>query len=125
MVSGDPELLRRAFGNLLMNVRTHTPAGTTATLTATADDNQISVAVSDDGPGVPPADLGRVFDRFYRAGAPARRPGSGLGLAIVAEIAAAHGGIAAAYPGQPDGLTITVSVPQVASTAQSLASAVV
>jgi len=125
MVSGDPELLRRAFGNLLMNVRTHTPAGTTATLTATADDNQISIAVSDDGPGVPPADLGRVFDRFYRAGAPARRPGSGLGLAIVAEIAAAHGGIAAAYPGQPDGLTITVSVPQVASTAQSLASAVV
>ena len=125
MVSGDRELLRRAFGNLLMNVRTHTPEGTTATLTATGDGNRISIAVSDDGPGVRPGDLGRVFDRFYRAGAPAQRPGSGLGLSIVAEIAAAHGGAAAACPGQPDGLTITVAIPQVASTALSLASAAV
>jgi two-component system OmpR family sensor kinase len=125
MVSGDRELLRRAFGNLLMNVRTHTPEGTTATLTATADGGRISVAVSDDGPGVPSGDLSRVFDRFYRASAPPQRPGSGLGLAIVAEIAAAHGGTAAAHPGQPDGLTVTVAVPQGASTAQSLARAVV
>jgi len=125
LVSGDRELLRRAFGNLLMNVRTHTPEGTTATLTATGDGSRISVAVSDDGPGVRPGDLGRIFDRFYRAGAPAQRPGSGLGLSIVAAIAAAHGGAAAACPGQPDGLTITLAIPQVASTALSLASAAV
>jgi two-component system OmpR family sensor kinase len=124
-VSGDRELLHRAFGNLLMNVRTHTPEGTTATLTATRDGSQISVAVSDDGPGVPAGDLSRIFDRFYRASAPAQRPGSGLGLAIAAEIAAAHGGTAAARPGQPCGLTVTLAVPQTASTAQSLASAMV
>lgn len=128
MVSGDQEQLRRAFGNLLANVRTHTPEGTTATLTATRDGDLISVAVSDDGPGVPPGDLHRVFDRFYRAGAPAQRAGSGLGLAIVAEIAAAHDGTATSDPGQPSGLIVTVAIPagpQAASTAQSLASAVV
>jgi two-component system, OmpR family, sensor kinase len=125
LVSGDRELLRQAFGNLLMNVRTHTPEGTTASLTATGDGGRISVTVCDDGPGVRPGDLGRIFDRFYRAGAPAQRPGSGLGLSIVAGIAAAHGGTAAACPGQPDGLTVTVAIPQVASTALSLASAAV
>jgi two-component system OmpR family sensor kinase len=48
------------------------------------------VQVSQDGPGVPADRLPRIFDRFYRAGAPARQPGSGLGLAIVTEIAATN-----------------------------------
>ena len=52
----------------------------------------MAVEVSDDGPGVPADQLPRIFDRFYRAGAPSRRPGSGLGLAIVAAVAAAHDG---------------------------------
>ncbi len=100
-VIGDEELLRRAIDNILGNVAAHTPAGSTATLTATAQDGQVVLAVSDDGPGVPPDQLPRIFDRFYRAGVPSRRPGSGLGLAIVAAVAAAHDGQVAAAAQRP------------------------
>jgi two-component system OmpR family sensor kinase len=110
-VPGDEELLRRAIDNVLANVAAHTPEGSTAILTATGDGRQVAVEVRDDGPGVPPDQLPRIFDRFYRAGVPSRRPGSGLGLAIAAAIAAAHGGQVAAAPGEPHGLRITVILP--------------
>jgi two-component system, OmpR family, sensor kinase len=113
-VIGDEELLRRAIDNILGNVAAHTPAGSTATLTATAQDGQVVLAVSDDGPGVPPGQLPRIFDRFYRAGVPSRRPGSGLGLAIVAAVAAAHGGQVAATAvtaSEPHGLCVTLTFP--------------
>ena len=107
----DPEMLSRAIDNLLANVRAHTPEGTVATVTARADDGgQVVVEVSDNGPGVPPDRLGRIFDRFYRAGSP--RSGSGLGLAIVTEIAAAHEGTAHARLNHPHGLSITVTWPE-------------
>ena len=116
-VPGDEELLRRAIDNILGNVAAHTPAGSTATLTATAQDGRVVLAISDDGPGVPPDQLPRIFDRFYRAGVPSRRPGSGLGLAIVAAVAAAHGGQVAATTAttaEPLGLCITLALPAAA-----------
>jgi two-component system OmpR family sensor kinase len=127
---GDEELLCRAIDNLLANVRTHTPEGTVASVTATVHGSEVTVEVSDDGPGVPAGQLSRIFDRFYRAGAPSYRPGSGLGLAIVAEIAAAHDGIASATLNEPHGLRVTLTLPveaghDEARTAQSRASAVV
>jgi two-component system, OmpR family, sensor kinase len=109
-VHGDRELLRRALDNLLANVRTHTPPGTTANVTVLGTDDGIAIEVDDDGPGVPQDDLPRIFDRFYRANAPVRRPGSGLGLAIVAEIAAAHGGTVRAIANEPHGLSIALTV---------------
>jgi two-component system, OmpR family, sensor kinase len=110
-VIGDEELLRRAIDNILGNVAAHTPEDSTATLSATARDGQVVLEVSDDGPGVPPDQLPRIFDRFYRAGVPSRRPGSGLGLAIVAAVAAAHGGQVTAAASQPHGLRVTLTLP--------------
>lgn len=110
-MTGDEELLRRAVGNLCANVLVHTPRDATGTIAATASDGQVRIEVSDDGPGVAADKLPRVFERFYRAGAGASRPGSGLGLAIVAEVAAAHGGIAEASPASPHGLRITLTLP--------------
>ena len=103
-VTGDEELLRRAIDNILGNVAAHTPDGSTATITVTGRAGHVVLDVSDDGPGVPPEQLSRIFDRFYRAGVPSRRPGSGLGLAIVAAVAAAHDGTVAAAASHPHGL---------------------
>jgi two-component system, OmpR family, sensor kinase len=110
-VNGDAELLRRAVDNLLANVRAHTAAGTTATITATGSADLVTVEVSDDGPGVPAGQLPHIFDRFYRAGPQAHRPGSGLGLAVVAAVAAAHEGTAGAALNDPHGLRITLTLP--------------
>jgi two-component system OmpR family sensor kinase len=110
-VTGDEELLRRAVDNILANVTAHTPEGSTASVTAAGRDGCVVVEVSDDGPGVPPGQLSRVFERFYRAAAPSYRPGSGLGLAIVAAIASSHRGSVAAAPAEPHGLRIIVTLP--------------
>jgi two-component system OmpR family sensor kinase len=75
--TGDEELLRRAVNNLLANVRAHTPGDTTATLTAAQCNGSITIEVSDDGPGVPPDQLARIFDRFYRSGRGCPGPASG------------------------------------------------
>jgi two-component system OmpR family sensor kinase len=111
IVVGDEELLQRAVDNLLANVRTHTPSGTTAVITVTGHDGTVSIEVADDGPGVPAGELPRIFDRFYRADSPVRRPGSGLGLAIVSGIAAAHGGMVRAAASHPHGLRVTLTLP--------------
>jgi two-component system, OmpR family, sensor kinase len=111
VADGDAELLRRAISNLLGNVRTHTPEGTAAMVTAARANGTITVGVSDDGPGVPADQLPRIFDRFYRGAAPSPRPGTGLGLAIVAAIAAAHDGTAEATPNSPRGLSVTLKLP--------------
>jgi two-component system OmpR family sensor kinase len=113
VTEGDQEMLRRALDNLLANVGTHTPDGTTATITAARHDGQVRIEVSDDGPGVPAGELPRIFDRFYRAGAPPQRRGSGLGLAIVAAIAAAHHGTVQATLNEPHGLRVTLALPSV------------
>jgi signal transduction histidine kinase len=93
-VSADRERLGQILRNLLSNAVTHTPEGGEVTVTADASGDAVSVAVRDTGPGIAPAHLERVFDRFYRAD-PARARatgGSGLGLAIVKQLVEAHGG---------------------------------
>jgi two-component system OmpR family sensor kinase len=108
---GDEELLRRAVDNLLANVHAHTPDGTVAAITAAQRDGSVAIEISDNGPGVPPAQLPRIFERFYRAGAPSHRPGSGLGLAIVTAITTAHKGTAEAALNAPHGLRVTLTLP--------------
>jgi two-component system sensor histidine kinase MprB len=69
------------------------------------------LTVTDAGPGIRPADLPHVFDRFYRAAAARSMPGSGLGLAIVAQTAAQHGGTVTAAPREPHGTVVTIRLP--------------
>jgi two-component system OmpR family sensor kinase len=98
LVVGDEAGLHQVVANLLANARTHTPAGTTVAVSVESTATHRVVRVRDDGPGIPPAFLPAVFERFTRAdGSRARATGdgtggSGLGLAIVAALTAAHGG---------------------------------
>jgi signal transduction histidine kinase len=91
-VSGDRAQLVRAVRNLVDNARRHAASRVLVTLRAEGPDAVVDVA--DDGPGVPPADRDRVFERFVRLDEARARSdgGAGLGLAIVREIVAAHHG---------------------------------
>ncbi len=100
-VPGDPDRLRQAIGNLLANARVHTPPGTRVTLALEVGDETVAVTAADDGPGIDPRLVPRLFERFTRgddARSPSGVPGgggqssTGLGLAIVAAIVEAHGG---------------------------------
>jgi two-component system OmpR family sensor kinase len=93
-VLGDEARLRQVLGNLVNNAILHTPSGTPVEVRVRAEGQDAVLEVADKGPGLPPDQAERVFERFYRAD-PARARisgGTGLGLAIVAAIVAAHGG---------------------------------
>ena len=93
-VHGDGERLHQVLANLLSNARKHTPDGTTVTTALSVSDAQVTLEVSDDGPGIPAEQQADLFDRFTRAdpGRPSGHGSSGLGLAIARGIAVAHGG---------------------------------
>ncbi len=94
-VWGDPGDLAHILDNLIENAVRYTPSGSEIVVEANGARDEASLTVSDSGPGIPPEDRDRVFDRFYR-GSNGRRagPGTGLGLAIVAELAARwHGNV--------------------------------
>ncbi len=97
-VTGDPAALERAITNLLDNAVKWSPEGGTVRVELT----QGTVMVADQGRGIAPADLPRVFDRFYRSTDSRGMPGSGLGLSIVRAVAERHGGVVRAGTG-PDG----------------------
>jgi two-component system sensor histidine kinase MprB len=87
-VRGDRVRLERAVMNLLDNARKWSPPGAVVSVEVAAG----GIVVRDRGPGIDPADLPYVFDRFYRSADARRLPGSGLGLAIVRQVAEMHGG---------------------------------
>jgi two-component system phosphate regulon sensor histidine kinase PhoR len=93
-VLADRDQASRAVLNVLHNAVKFTPRGGAVLLTASveADGQHIVVQVADEGPGIAPSDLGRVFERFYRGDQARGSPGTGLGLAITRHILRAHGG---------------------------------
>jgi two-component system OmpR family sensor kinase len=122
VVVGDRLRLHQLFANLLSNVRTHTPAGTTATISVLPGHDEVAVSVTDDGPGVSAEALPRLFDRFYREDESRSREngGSGLGLSIVAAIVRTHGGRILASNAAGGGLIMTVVLPRPVGTAAVL-----
>lgn len=96
-VQADPDRIRQVLHNLLSNALRHTPAGGQITIRVDrlkAGGSFVRITVADTGPGIPPADLPHVFDRFWRADKSRSREqgGSGLGLAIARKLVEAHGG---------------------------------
>ncbi len=90
MVEGDPDRLRQALDNVIANAIGHSPAGGTVRITAGREAHSVVIAVADDGDGVAPEDIDRIFEPGVRL--TTTRPGSGLGLAVVRAIARGHGG---------------------------------
>ncbi|MGP8060364.1 MAG: sensor histidine kinase [Acidimicrobiales bacterium] len=113
-VTGRREGLARAVGNLLDNALKWSPDGAPVAVTCWAGE----VSVRDHGPGIEPADLPHVFDRFYRAPAARGLPGSGLGLAIVAQVAQADGGRVSASRAEGGGALLTLTLPVVPEPAE-------
>jgi two-component system sensor histidine kinase BaeS len=113
-VLADPSRMGQVLANLLENALRHTPAGGSVRIACRRTDRGVAIEVADTGEGIEPADLSRVFDRFYRAD-PARNSrhrGSGIGLTISKALVEAQGGNLSAHsdgPGQ--GARFTVNLP--------------
>jgi two-component system, OmpR family, sensor kinase len=110
LVRGDDAQLRQVVGNLLSNVRAHTPVDAAVTVTVSAPGR---LRIADEGPGMPTADGERVFDRFFRSGTDRLDgvAGSGLGLSIVRAVVEAHGGSVEFDTAPGAGVTVTVTLP--------------
>ncbi|WP_371528306.1 HAMP domain-containing histidine kinase [Streptomyces sp. NBC_01283] len=114
LVSADAPRLQQVVVNLLANARTHTPPGTKVTARVRLDGTGVCLEVEDNGPGIAPALLPHVFERFARGDASrSRNAGStGLGLALVQAIVAAHGG-GVTVDSVPGRTVFTVTLPAV------------
>ncbi len=103
---GNREFVAQALANLLDNAVKYTPPGGAVSLAVRRrETGEVEFAVTDTGPGVPPADRQRVVERFVRLESSRNQPGVGLGLSLVAAVARAHGGRLEldAGPGSADG----------------------
>jgi signal transduction histidine kinase len=105
MISGNPDALLSVFGNLLSNAVRYTPSGGVVTVRADRRPGDLLVSIANTGEPIPPDDLGRVFERFYRVekSRDRARGGAGIGLAIVKQLVEAGGGQVGAE--SADGLT--------------------
>ncbi len=117
IVTGDEDRIRQVVGNLLANVRIHTPPESPIEVVTRVDDAEAELRVVDHGPGIDPSDGSSVFDRFYRADAGRSRDngGTGLGLSIAAAVTAAHRGRIWHEPTPGGGATFVVRLPLTAS----------
>ena len=120
VVCGDRDRLTQVVTNLLGNALGHTPSGGTVMVRAGRDGEMAWIDVADTGSGVPPEELERIFDRFYRGpdgtAPPGRsvRAGRGIGLTIARSLARAHGGdVVALSAGPGTGATFRVTIPLV------------
>jgi two-component system sensor histidine kinase BaeS len=114
----DPGHLARAMRNVVANAIAHSPTGGTVTIAAQRIGRSVEIRVEDQGPGIAPADVEHVFERFYRADtaraidpSTGRPTGLGLGLTIARELLAANGGRIAVERTGPGGTTFLLEIP--------------
>jgi signal transduction histidine kinase len=114
VVSGDPQRLQQVVWNLLSNAIKFTPRGGRVAVHLAHTEDHVQVTVVDDGAGIDPASLPRLFDRFWQADSSITRAqgGLGLGLAVVRHLVELHGGtVRAESEGEGRGATFTVALP--------------
>lgn len=115
-IHGDRDLLMQMLSNLVENALRHCPPGTAIELAVSRQDDSILVRVRDNGPGIPPGEREKVFERLYRLDSSRTTPGSGLGLSLVKAVADLHGATITLEDNNP-GLVVSVSFPAVKSPA--------
>ncbi len=113
-LAGDPRRLRQALDHLLRNAVAYTPRGGRVLLRARGDGEAAELVVSDNGPGIPPAERDRVFDRFHRVaqGPGDGRPATGLGLPLTRQFVEAHGGTLTLLSEPGEGTTLIIRLPR-------------
>ena len=107
----DAVLFTQVLANLLENAVKHTPDGTLVRVVGHAADGQVTIAVEDDGPGLPPGDPDRLFAKFQRGRSEGDVPGAGLGLAICRAVVHAHGGRISAGNRDGGGARFVITLP--------------
>jgi two-component system sensor histidine kinase SenX3 len=127
VVRGDAQQLVMALGNLVENAVRHSPNDTRVSVgvrrVVGGSPELVEVTVTDEGPGIPEADLERIFERFYRVDAARSRNtgGTGLGLAIVKHVALGHGGEVTVWSAEGTGSTFTLRLPLAAAITEEIA----
>jgi two-component system sensor histidine kinase KdpD len=111
LVSMDFVLIERVLVNVIDNGLKYSPPGSPIEIRARMAGAFMEITVADRGVGIPPEDLGRVFDKFYRVQRPGNVNGTGLGLAIGKGIVDAHGGFISAENRPEGGTIITIALP--------------
>jgi two-component system sensor histidine kinase BaeS len=111
-VACDAGRLHQVITNLLTNALKFTPAGGHIAIEAGPTNEGAMLRVSDSGIGIPPDELPRIFDRFWRGRQAVRTAGSGVGLAVAVELARAHGGDLTATSTEGLGTQMTLTLPR-------------
>jgi two-component system sensor histidine kinase KdpD len=111
LVRMDMALMTHALVNLLDNALKYSPPEAVIGIAARAEDGNLKIEVFDHGPGVPEADIARIFEKFYRIPVPEGAGGTGLGLAIAKGIVEAHGGEIRAENRSSGGLKVIITLP--------------
>jgi len=113
VIDADSTKMHDALKNLIENAVNYSAEGGRIELAARVEDGKVLLSVGDEGPGVPEADLGRVFERFYRVDKSRTRDpgGTGLGLSIVRHLVELHGGRVHAENRREGGAVFTIALP--------------
>ena len=119
----DPMRLGQVVDNLLSNAIKFTPAGGTVDVTVRTEGDACRIEVSDTGVGIPPDEVDRLFERFFRASTASTIQGNGLGLSIAKGIAEAHGGAISVASEVGVGTTFVVELPLQSPLAEAAAAA--